>query len=133
MWRSVLSGPVQWDGTNVFVAEHGRDIVAFGACGAQRDEKFREQGFDAEIGAIYVLEAEQRAGIGRTLMHLMAKSLLGSGRKAASLWVISKNTRARAFYEKLGGALLGEKFEELSGATLIEVGYGWNDLATLAS
>jgi len=68
-----------------------------------------------------VLETEQRAGIGRTLMQLMAKSLLGSGRKVANLWVIGENARARAFYEELGGALLGEKIEGLSGARLIEV------------
>jgi hypothetical protein len=54
-------------------------------------------------------------------MQLMAKSLLGSGPKVANLWVIGENARARAFYEELGGALLGEKIEGLSGARLIEV------------
>jgi ribosomal protein S18 acetylase RimI-like enzyme len=133
MWRSVLSGSANWDRTNLFVAENGGGIVGFGACGRQRDENLRAQGFDAEIHAIYVLQAKQCAGIGTSLMRLMARSLLGSGRKAASLWVLSENTSARAFYEELGGALLGEKVEELSGATLIEVAYGWNDLAPLAS
>ena len=131
MWRSVLSGSVNWGGTDVLVAENGGGIVGFGACGAQRDEILGGQGFDAEIGAIYVLQTEQRAGIGTSLMHLMARSLLGSGRKAASLWVIRENVHARAFYDELGGALLGEKIEELSGAILTEVAYGWSDLAYL--
>ena len=133
MWRSVLSGTVDWEGTDVLVAENGGGIVGFGACGAQRDENLRGQGFDAEIGAIYVLQTEQRAGTGTSLMHLMARSLLSSGRKAASLWVIRENAHARAFYEELGGALLGEKIEALSGAILTEVAYGWSDLASLAS
>ena len=131
MWRSVLSGAVDWDGTSVFLAESGTDIVGFGACGAQRDENLKERGFDAEIGAIYVLAAHQRTGVGKGLMQLMARSLLASGRQAASLWVIRENAHARAFYEELGGALLGERVEDLSGTTLIEVGYGWRDLIAL--
>lgn len=130
MWRSVLSGPGSWDGTNVFVAENGGRMVGFGACGAQRDHNLRKQDFDAEIGAIYVLEAHQRAGVGTGLMHLMARSLLGSGRKAASLWALRDNVQARGFYERLGGTLIGERIEDLSGATLVEVAYGWRDLGS---
>jgi acetyltransferase (GNAT) family protein len=57
MWRGVLG-----DRTNVFVAENGNDIVGFGACGRQRNEALREQGFDGEIGALYVLKPQQRSG-----------------------------------------------------------------------
>lgn len=132
MWRTVLNGSANWDGTNIFVAEIGRDIVGFGACGGQRDRELRKQGFDGEIGAIYVLESQQRAGVGQGLMRLMARSLLGRGRKAASLWVVRENVGARSFYEKLGGTLLGEKIDDLPGASLVEVAYGWSDLGPLA-
>lgn len=133
MWRSVLTGSATSNLTNVFLAEGSGGVIGFGACGAQRDENLRERGFDAEIGAIYVLQDRQRAGVGRALMYRMAQSLIHSGRKAASLWVLRENARARAFYEELGGAILSEKVEEFSGATLVEVAYGWKDLAALAS
>lgn len=132
MWRSVLAASSDAQQTIVLVAELNGRIVGFGACGAQRDENLRAQGFHAEIGAIYVLQAAQREGVGKSLMRLMAQSLLRSGRKAVSLWVLRENGRARAFYEALGGTLLGEKEDQLAGATLIEVGYGWSDVATLA-
>jgi ribosomal protein S18 acetylase RimI-like enzyme len=132
MWRSVLTRSAAPEGTQVFIAEAGGDIVGFGACGDQRDGKLGEQGFDGEIGAIYVLKSHQRAGIGIGLMRLMAHSLLGRGRKAASLWVLRENLFARAFYERLGGTLIGERVDELSGATVAEVAYGWSDLNSLA-
>ena len=126
MWRGVLSGHTS--GTVVFVAESESEIVGFGACGGQRDNELKRQGFGAEIGAIYVLQAHQRAGVGNALMRLMAQSLLRHGQNAASLWVLRENAGARDFYERLGGALIREKTEELSDATLSEVAYGWSDL-----
>lgn len=132
MWSTVLNGPAKAGETAVFVAENGSGIVGFGACGGQRDRKLKEEGFDGEIGAIYVLRAYQRAGIGNALMRLMARSLLARGRRAASLWVLRDNVRAQLFYERLGGAPIGEREEDLSGATLVEVAYGWSELMTLA-
>jgi ribosomal protein S18 acetylase RimI-like enzyme len=131
MWSTVLSSPVRIGGTIVFVAESEAGIVGFGACSAQRDEELRNLGFNGEIGAIYVLEARQRTGIGQQLMRLMARSLFRQGLKAASLWVMRDNLRARTFYERLGGTLLGEKVDELSGAVVVQVAYGWTDLASL--
>lgn len=131
MWRALLTGSGGWDGTRIFIAEKGSEIVGFAACGDQRHEGLRQRGFDAEIGAIYVLKSEQGAGVGKGLMRLMASFLLSQGRKAASLWVLRENVLARTFYEHLGGTLTGEKTEELSGATVVEVAYGWSDLGSL--
>ena len=132
MWSTVLNAPATRDRTAVFVAENGREIIGFGACGGQRDRKLKDQGFGAEIGAIYVLEAYQRAGVGNALMRLMARTLLARSRRAASLWVLRENVRARGFYERLGGARIGERVERLSGVTLVEVAYGWRDLRSIA-
>jgi ribosomal protein S18 acetylase RimI-like enzyme len=132
MWGAVLGGSVSWNGTNVFIAQNGRELVGFGACGEQRDGELRERGFHGEIGAVYVLQTQQRSDVGKALMGLMARSLLDRGRKAASLWVVRENVRARTFYERLGGVLLGEKVEELSGTNVVEVAYGWSDLGSLA-
>jgi hypothetical protein len=63
-------------------------------------------------------------------MRLMTQSLLANGRKGASLWVIRENIGARCFYETLGGALIGEKVDQVSGTTIVEVAYVWSDLGS---
>lgn len=132
MWRKVLNDPAAWGEASVFVAESGGTIVGFGACGDQRDAALQAQGYDGEIGAIYVLQSHQRTGAGRILMRLMARALLAQGKGAASLWVLRENEAARGFYERLGGTIVGEKAEEQAGATLTELAYGWRDLPALA-
>jgi len=131
MWSAILDDPATYGGTAVFVAESEGKIVGFGACGDQRDEALGERGFDGEFGAIYVLQSHQRAGVGSSLMSLMAQNLLDQGRRAATLWVLRENASARLFYERLGGALAGEKAEEQSGMMATEVAYGWSDLSPL--
>ena len=133
MWSAVLEDPLRYGGTAVFVAEREGEVIGFGACGSQRDEALRAQGFEGEIGAVYVLRTHQGAGAGRALMRLMARRMLADGRAAASLWVLTTNAPARAFYEKLGGTLEGEKAEDHDGTTLHEVAYGWRDLGALAA
>ena len=132
MWRSVLTGPANGQEMHVFIAQNGNEPVGFGACGAQRDPTLGEQGFDGEIGALYVLQAKHGAGVGKQLMGLMAQSLQNRGRNAASLWVLGENVRARAFYERLGGTKVGEKVDDLSGVAVSEVAYGWRNLELLA-
>lgn len=131
MWSAILNDPAAFDRTAIFVAESEGQIVGFGACGGQRDEALKEQGFMGEVGAIYVLQLHQRAGVGKSLMNLMARKLLDQGRSAATLWVLRENVPARTFYERLGGVLVGEREVERSGTKLTEVAYGWSDLSPL--
>ena len=131
MWSAVLSDPATFGGMTIFVAESEGEIVGFGACGSQRDEALKREGFDGEVGAIYVLRSHQRAGVGNSLMSLMSRKLLDEGRRAAALWVLRENVSARTFYERLGGAVVGERNDEESGAMLAEVAYGWSDLSAL--
>lgn len=132
MWRTILTSAVEGDQSIVFVAEREHSLVGFGACGGQRDDQLRERGFGGEIRAIYVLQSQQRNGVGRQLMRVMAQALTVHGRTAASLWVISGNVRAPAFYEQLGGELIGERIDDVEGTAVPEVAYGWKDLARLA-
>lgn len=131
MWSALLDDPARFGGTAIFVAESGEQIVGFGACGAQRDAALNEQGFGGEVGAIYVRRSHQHAGVGKSLMSLMARKLLDQTRIAATLWVLRENISARTFYEGLGGVLVGEREEEQSGTKLTEVAYGWCDLSSL--
>jgi ribosomal protein S18 acetylase RimI-like enzyme len=130
MWEGILRDPEKADSTVVHLVEDGHRIVGFGSCGSQRSETLKDKGYDGEIGAIYVLRAFQRRGVGARLMSTMAFDLTSRGFGAASLWVLRENAVARAFYERFGGQAIEEREDIRGGATLVEVAYGWVNLET---
>jgi len=131
MWRQLLADPTAFGDAAVFVAVRGGELAGFGACAAQRDPALAAAGFEGEVTALYVRHAHQRLGLGRALMHALARALEARGHGAASLWVLRDNAPARAFYERLGGETLGEKVDDRPEARLVETAYGWRDLAML--
>ena len=131
MWTRILADPPAFDNLAVFVAEDGGDIVGLGSCGRQRDRALADRGFEAEIGAIYILRSHQRGGVGRALMREMAAALHYHGLGAVALWVLRENAAARAFYERLGGEWLAEKEDRRENTVLLEDAYGWRGLAPL--
>jgi len=76
----------------VWVALAGDEIVGFAAAGPSRDD-------DApfELYAIYVLSSAWGTGLGFEL----AEAALGD-EPDVIVWVLDENTRARAFYERIG-------------------------------
>ena len=86
---------------------------------------------DAEAYAIYVLRAAQRRGCGRRLMAALAGALRARGFRSLCLWVLRENANARRFYERLGGAVVGERIEADGEDAFAEVAYGWADLNAL--
>ena len=48
------------------------------------------------------------------------------------VWVL-KESKYRAFYEKLGGKYLTEKYKEIGGDKNIVVSYGWENLKEIAT
>lgn len=64
-----------------------------------REEKMSGWG---EIISLYVLPACFRKGYGTFLFHYDIKQLSAAGFANIYLWVLEKNHRARAFYEKMG-------------------------------
>lgn len=97
-------------------------------------------GATQEVYAIYLLRRAQRQGFGRAMLqslaaHLALKSLNMTRATPTELhlglWVLRDNAPARAFYERLGGALAGERVERREGHDLAEVAYRWSDLAVL--
>ena len=130
-WEKILREPAANDKTVVFVDEIGGQVVAFGACGEQRDAQLKRLGFDGEIGSIYVLQAFQRQGIGVALMSALAGSLLDRGYHGLALWVLRENAMARRFYERCGGMTVAEKSDDRGVAVLVEVAYGWRDAEML--
>jgi len=128
-WRENLkqAGPQQF---TLVAEDDGGEVVGFAGGGPERDET---PGYDGEIYAVYVLAQQQRCGIGRQLMGVSARHLMDQGFGAAMLWALEVNGRARAFYEALGGQLIGRKTKIVADTPQIEVAYGWPDLALLVS
>lgn len=127
-WRERLA---QEDPQVVFtlVAEDAAGLLlGFAGGGPERDGT---PAYDGEIYAVYVTPAHQRRGIGRALVAASARRLADQGRRAAMLWALEDNHQARAFYETLGGQLIGRKAAVIGDTPLTEVSYGWPDVSDL--
>jgi ribosomal protein S18 acetylase RimI-like enzyme len=133
MWSKILDAPDDFGCAAVFIADDNERVVGFGSCGRQRDNALIDKGFSGEFSAIYVLRSHQGRGVGRSIMNAMSSELADAGHSAASLWVLRENAPARAFYEKLGGIIVGEKIDDRPDATLVEDAYGWRDLSSLGN
>jgi ribosomal protein S18 acetylase RimI-like enzyme len=132
MWTQVISAAPTPGSMNVHIAAIDGKVVGFGSCGKQRTQTLQESGYDGEISAIYVLQAFQRHALGRRLLFAMAADLSGRGFGAVSLWVLRGNAPARSFYERFGAQVVAEREEVRAAGVLIEVAYGWPQLAELA-
>jgi GNAT superfamily N-acetyltransferase len=125
-WKDRLT---QDDGPIVLVAEDEAGIFGFAAGGAIMHPV---DGFDGELGAVYLLASHQKRGAGAALVRRIASALENRGFRNMVVWVLQLNP-ARGFYERMGGVLVGEQGIEIGGVTLPEVAYGWKNLRSLCS
>lgn len=130
-WKDVITRDVGApDQPFVMVAEKsGRGVVGFAVGGPERRGDPR---FKGELGAIYILEAHQRQGIGTRLVQAVARELLQRGCSTMLVWVLAKNP-CRPFYEALGGRRIRSETITIGGATLENWAYGWDDIRGLAA
>lgn len=112
-----------------FVAEKDGIVIGMAACGAARGQEDVERG---EVYALYLLDEVKRTGAGTLMMRHMARALEQQGMRSLQLSVLEKNTPARAFYEKLGGKLVGKGTFTFEGHALPDVTYVWERLSALA-
>jgi ribosomal protein S18 acetylase RimI-like enzyme len=111
-----------------FVARNGSgSVIGFAECGAARDDL---EGFTGKLYSIYLHPDSQGQGVGRQLINAVITYLLAEGHRSM-LWVIRDNHPACRFYERMGGQVVGERFEEIGGVQIPELAYGWHDLASL--
>lgn len=121
-WRECIEGKRAL----VLLAESAQsESVGFVSFGPPREKGVS---FDAEVYALYVLQAHQRRGIGRQLLAEVARRLVRQGLFTAYLWALKANP-GRLFYEALGAEELGERQAPLGDFVVREVSYGWRDLA----
>ncbi|HTV14935.1 MAG TPA: GNAT family N-acetyltransferase [Acidobacteriaceae bacterium] len=123
-WQDRLT---QADGPIVFVVEDEAGVFGFAAGGAIMHPV---DGFDGELGAIYLLATHQKRGAGAALVRRVAGALAERGFKSMVVWVLKANP-SRGFYERMGGVLVAEQGIEIGGETLPEVAYGWKDVREL--
>jgi len=113
----------------VLVAETpSGQVVGFASAGPLREPL---ADCDAEIYALYILQAYQGVGLGRQLVAQCARELAGKGFRSLVIWALKENP-ACGFYERLGGQRSGEKIVEIGGAPLVDVAFIWRELAALS-
>lgn len=119
LWGQRLAQP----GRGVFVAVHDSRIVGFCSfLSKTRDTDAAPT--TGEISAIYVEPARWRGGCGSALLRRVVAHATELGFEQLTLWVLTGNDRARAFYEQHGFVPDGaKKTEPLPGFTVEEVRY----------
>lgn len=125
-WIRTLSDLEQRIG--VKTAEVDGWVVGFLHVGPTRSPAL---GFSHELYAIYVHPDYLYGGVGRMLMSTVGTLVAPLGMTSLFAWVLRENHPARRFYESLGGVVVDERVEEMDGAALMEVAYGYNDLDDL--
>lgn len=119
-WTAWLATP----GAHTFVASERREIVGFARIlpAGAGPEGPSDAG---EISHLYVAPGSQRKGVGGALLTRSLEDVRERGLERAVLWVLEKNYRARAFYERKGFRLDGARRTdpELLGSDAPEVRY----------
>lgn len=128
-WKRILQAlPAASDKACVYVAESEGHVIGFVSATLLAEPK---HGYHAELGALYIRPQWQRAGIGRRMMHKVARTLQSWNCADLVVWVLSDNRLARNFYEELHGEFVLEQEFSWDDMDLKEVGYGWKDLNVL--
>lgn len=122
LWRQIIRENKAL--TYVAKANDGK-VVGFISGGKERTGTYE---YDAEIYAIYILQAYQGQKVGKQLVHTIAKELYEQGYHSAMVWVIENNP-SKYFYEKLEGKRIDKKYIE--NLQIYEVAYGWCDMNVL--
>ncbi len=123
-WRDLIAGG---KGILLVGENDAGEVVAYALGRRNQDNKMP---FDGELVAMHVALAYHRQGMGGQLFAAVAARLAKQGCRSLMLWVLAENS-ARAFYEKLGGELIGEKHYAVEDWDIAEVAYGWRDIRTL--
>jgi len=126
MWRGMLARGAR----GLFVGEESQAVVGFGICGPQRTKSLPN--YPGEIYAINILRRAQGRTLGSRLMRAMARDLISRRLAPATPLVLGQNIRARQFYQRHGGRMIGEVPTNFGGIWLTEQVFAWDDLSALA-
>ena len=123
-WKEILADGEQI----VIVAEIKNEVVGY-AWAHREDNPAIE--WDAELISMHILPEFKRRGIGRGLVSAIAAELRNRDCSSFHLSVLEENHPARAFYESIGGTLVGRQKTQLGGKDVTDVFYAWRNLSNL--
>jgi len=124
-WRTAIGGATRGSEVVLVAESTGAGVVGIVGAGPARPFDPRYAG---EVYSLYVLPDHQGRGLGSTLLCVAFESLARIRLGSAIIWVLADNP-ARFFYEAMGGDRVAERREQLWGAVLPQVAFGWNDTA----
>ena len=107
---------------SVLVVANGDELVGFAHLGpsGDKDLKPKEVG---ELYSMYLDPTRYRQGWGSELMTAVFDKLRAGGFTGASLWVMTANTAAQAFYENAGWEADGAETDHCLGIKIPAVRY----------
>jgi len=118
MWSKAIGEPA----TRVLVATEAAELVGFCSLLPSRDADATAT--VGEVSAIYVDPACWRAGVGTALIAASFESARQRSFTEVTLWVLTSNSSARAFYEARGFRTDGQtKTEQRTGFPIHETRY----------
>jgi GNAT superfamily N-acetyltransferase len=122
-WRAVAAGELT--GVELIVCEGEDRVMGFACYGPARPPAF---GFGGELYATYFRPDAVGQGHGAATMREALNGLARQDYHDAILWVMEDNSRARRFYEKMGGVVVPASRQsfEIEGHTIWEVAYGFS-------
>jgi ribosomal protein S18 acetylase RimI-like enzyme len=117
-WQEALSR-----GSRVAVLDFDDKVAGYASFGRNRAASLPYRG---EIFEIYLLPEFQGLGFGQRLFRSTRRELAAHGLGSTVLWALADNARAIAFYEKLGGLLVGRAHETFGSIRRERLAYGWH-------
>jgi GNAT superfamily N-acetyltransferase len=119
-WGRLLGNGAKGQAT--LVAEADGRMVGFAHVVPSRDDDAAPG--TGEVSSIYALPDRWGTGVGRALLAAAETALRNGGCRAATLWVLRDNDRARRFYDRAGWAPDGTgKTDEVAGVPVVAVRY----------
>jgi ribosomal protein S18 acetylase RimI-like enzyme len=110
------------------IAEYKGTIVGF-AIGSLAANP--PSGYPGELKMLYVSPCNQGLGIGRTLFRSITRHFIQDNVYSMFLGAFRDNTKARKFYESLGGVLINEYPDVINGENVWICTYGWSSIHSL--
>jgi len=118
----------RWDENySMMVASHGASgIVGFADFGTPK----LPGEFDAQIFSFYFLPEHQRSGYGERLFRRCVRRMVENGVNSLCLDSLEASPY-RAFYDKMGGRVVGRDSHKLGDEDFETVIYGWDDISKI--